>query len=167
MTARHTPVSRSEPIIGGRTGHTYPSAVRPERLVTRTVVGMDDRPDEGTRTFERLFVYGTLAPGRPNEHVLANLSGEWQPATTNGELLQEGWGASVGFPGIVLDEYGQEVHGLLFSSEQLSEHWERLDDFEGDGYERVLTSVKLRSGEAATAYVYVLRASSLAVESAP
>lgn len=41
----------------------------------------------------RLFVYGTLAPGRPNEHVLANLPGEWEPATVNGRLLQAGWGA--------------------------------------------------------------------------
>jgi gamma-glutamylcyclotransferase (GGCT)/AIG2-like uncharacterized protein YtfP len=29
---------------------------------------------------DRLFVYGTLAPGRPNEHVLADLGGTWEPA---------------------------------------------------------------------------------------
>ena len=32
----------------------------------------------------RLFVYGTLAPGRPNEHVLADVPGEWEPATVMG-----------------------------------------------------------------------------------
>jgi gamma-glutamylcyclotransferase (GGCT)/AIG2-like uncharacterized protein YtfP len=65
----------------------------------------------------RLFVYGTLVPGRPNEHVLANVPGEWEPATVTGTLLQEGWGAAMGYPGIVLDERGDEVKGFLFSSE--------------------------------------------------
>lgn len=30
---------------------------------------------------EHLFVYGTLAPGRPNAHVLAEVPGTWRPAT--------------------------------------------------------------------------------------
>ncbi len=30
---------------------------------------------------DRLFIYGTLAPGRPNEHVLAEVPGAWEPAT--------------------------------------------------------------------------------------
>jgi gamma-glutamylcyclotransferase (GGCT)/AIG2-like uncharacterized protein YtfP len=105
----------------------------------------------------RLFVYGTLAPGRPNEHVLANVPGEWEPATVTGILLQEGWGAAVGYPGIVLDEHGGEVNGFLFSSESLAEHWARLDQFEGEGYERVLTTVKLEDGRSVDAYIYRLR----------
>lgn len=105
----------------------------------------------------RLFVYGTLAPGRPNEHVLANIPGEWEPATVTGRLLQEGWGAAAGYPGIVLDEHGDEVHGFLFSSESLAGHWARLDEFEGEGYERVLTTVKVKDGTALDAYVYTLR----------
>ena len=104
----------------------------------------------------RLFVYGTLAPGGPNGHVLADVPGEWEPATVTGNLLQEGWGAAVGYPGIVPDERGGEVKGLLFSSESLTEHWTRLDAFEGQGYERVLTTVKLKDGTAVDAYIYVL-----------
>ncbi|HJX26674.1 MAG TPA: gamma-glutamylcyclotransferase family protein [Thermoanaerobaculia bacterium] len=104
----------------------------------------------------RLFVYGTLAPGRPNEHVLADVPGEWKPATVTGTLLPEGWGAAAGYPGIVLDEHGGEVKGLLFSSESLAEHWARLDEFEGDGYERVLTTVKLEDGTTVDAYIYRL-----------
>ena len=107
----------------------------------------------------RLFVYGTLAPGRPNEHVLADVPGEWEPATVIGTLLQEGWGAAAGYPGIVLDEHGGEVKGLLFSSESLAEHWARLDEFEGEGYERVLTTVKLEDGTAVDAYIYRLSGS--------
>ena len=105
----------------------------------------------------RLFVYGTLAPGRPNENVLAGVPGSWQPATVRGELLQQGWGAALGFPAIMLDENGPDVHGFVFSSVKLSEHWQRLDDFEGDGYERVLTTASLQDGETVDAYIYVLR----------
>ena len=104
----------------------------------------------------RLFVYGTLAPGRPNEHVLADVPGEWEPATVIGTLLPEGWGAAVGYPGILLDEHGGEVEGFLFSSESLAAHWARLDEFEGEGYERVLTRVKLKDGTVVDAYIYRL-----------
>ena len=105
----------------------------------------------------RLFVYGTLAPGRPNEHVLADVPGTWAPATVKGTLLQEGWGAVVGYPGIVLDELGGEVHGFIFSSEALSAHWARLDAFEGDGYERVVTSAELGDGTVVKAHIYALK----------
>jgi gamma-glutamylcyclotransferase (GGCT)/AIG2-like uncharacterized protein YtfP len=107
----------------------------------------------------RLFVYGTLAPGRPNEHVLADIPGEWEPATVTGKLHQEGWGAAVGYPGIVLDAHGDEIQGLLFTSQSLDEHWARLDEFEGEGYERVLTSATRRDGTAVDAYIYQLRRS--------
>ena len=39
----------------------------------------------------RLFVYGTLAPGRSNADVLADVPGVWEPATVTGTLLPEGW----------------------------------------------------------------------------
>ena len=69
----------------------------------------------------RLFVYGTLAPGRPNAHVLADVPGKWEPATTTGTLVPEGWGAAAGYPGIILDEHGGIVPGFLFSSEALAD----------------------------------------------
>lgn len=105
---------------------------------------------------DRLFVYGTLAPGRPNAHVLASIPGAWEPASVRGTLLQEGWGAAAGYPGIVLDEHGEEIQGLVFSSEDLSAHWSRLDAFEGEGYERVLVSAKLQDGTVVSAYIYKL-----------
>ena len=105
----------------------------------------------------RLFVYGTLAPGRPNEHILADVPGEWEPATITGRLIPNGWGAAVGYPGIILDEHGDEVEGFLFSSDSLAEHWLRLDEFEGEGYERVVTRVKRQDGRPVEAYVYRLR----------
>ena len=116
-----------------------------------------DKAAEGKALMtERLFVYGTLAPGRPNEHVLASVPGEWETAFVRGELVMQGWGAAAGFPGINLDGDGPMVHGLLFSSAQLDEHWERLDDFEGDGYLRVRVQVTLTAGGTRTAHIYVL-----------
>lgn len=116
---------------------------------------------------ERFFVYGTLAPGRPNAHVLADVPGTWEPATVRGRLLRQGWGAEVGFPGIVVDEHGPEVHGMLVSSDELRKHWERLDQFEGAGYQRVLTPVSLANGETTPAYLYVLAGSSAASNAGP
>lgn len=106
---------------------------------------------------DRLFVYGTLAPGRPNEHVLAEVPGKWEPATVRGTLYPQGWGAAAGYPGVVLDEMSGEVRGFVFSSAELAAHWARLDEFEGEGYERVLTTATLGDGTVVEAYVYVLR----------
>ncbi|HSV41433.1 MAG TPA: gamma-glutamylcyclotransferase family protein [Nocardioidaceae bacterium] len=106
---------------------------------------------------QRLFVYGTLAPGQPNAHELADIQGEWEPATVRGQLFPEGWGAAIGYPAIVLDDHGPEVEGFLFTTDGLSQHWDRLDEFEGEGYDRVLTAVRLEGGTSVVAYVYVLR----------
>ncbi len=106
---------------------------------------------------ERLFVYGTLGPGRPNEHVLAGLGGSWLEATITGTLQQKGWGAEMGYPGIVLDREGDTVEGFLFTSENLAGNWLKLDEFEGEAYERVLTKARLNDGSFIDAYVYALK----------
>jgi gamma-glutamylcyclotransferase (GGCT)/AIG2-like uncharacterized protein YtfP len=124
---------------------------------TRTTPTLVSSNLQGTASMtERLFVYGTLAPGRPNAHMLADVPGRWQPAVVRGRLLAEGWGAAIGYPAIVLDEQGDEVRGLVFSSDALAAHWARLDDFEGEGYERVPTSARLDDGTVVEAYVYAL-----------
>ena len=106
---------------------------------------------------QRLFVYGTLGPGRPNEHVLTAIGGTWENGSVNGYLRSEGWGAEMGYPGIVLDARGDEIAGFIFSSENLEHHWGALDDFEGAEYERVLTDVKVAGKTAVSAYIYVLK----------
>jgi gamma-glutamylcyclotransferase (GGCT)/AIG2-like uncharacterized protein YtfP len=106
---------------------------------------------------DRLFVYGTLAPGRPNEHVLADLGGTWEPAYVTGTLWEHGWGAALGYPGIVLDERGTDrVDGLVFTAAALEQHWDRLDEFEGEGYRRVLTRATLDDGTVVDTDIYVL-----------
>ena len=104
-----------------------------------------------------LFVYGTLAPGGPNEHVLNAIGGTWQASTVNGYLKSGGWGAKMGYPGLVLDNTGGEVEGYLFCSEALENHWNELDEFEGEEYQRILTSVKTENNLELEAYVYILR----------
>ena len=106
---------------------------------------------------DRLFVYGSLQPGGPNEHVLASIGGEWEPAVIKGKLMEEGWGAGMGYPALVLDEGATDVRGYVFAAPQLSANWAHLDDFEGKEYERTVASVTLLSGEQMLAHVYVLR----------
>lgn len=106
---------------------------------------------------DRLFVYGTLAPGRPNDHVLSAIEGGWEPAVIKGRLVESGWGATLGYPGLVIDENGKDVHGHVFNSSNLSDRWDDLDEFEGKEYRRIVATVTLLSGERVKAHVYVLR----------
>jgi gamma-glutamylcyclotransferase (GGCT)/AIG2-like uncharacterized protein YtfP len=106
---------------------------------------------------KKLFVYGTLGPGRPNEHVLEKMGGSWDRATVTGTLHEEGWGAEMGFPAITLDSSGGKVEGFLFSSENITEHWAELDAFEGEAYVRTLTTVELHDNTVVEAYIYTLR----------
>ena len=103
----------------------------------------------------RLAVYGTLAPGRVNHHQLSPLSGDWSRGTVNGTLFSSGWGAALGFPGLILDPLGPSVNVQLFESPDLPAHWRRLDEFEGSGYRRVVATVKTDHGDR-TAWIYVL-----------
>ena len=105
---------------------------------------------------EHLFVYGTLAPGQPNEHILREINGQWHRAKVVGTLHEEGWGAEMGFPGIKLSREGSHVEGWVFSSDELGRHWDRLDAFEGEAYQRVLTKVALVDQRSIDAFIYVL-----------
>jgi gamma-glutamylcyclotransferase (GGCT)/AIG2-like uncharacterized protein YtfP len=100
-------------------------------------------------------VYGSLAPGRPNHHQLRGLKGRWIDGTVRGQLRQEGWGAELGYPGLVLDPGGPTVDVQLFDSPDLEDHWTRLDEFEGSGYRRTFTAVSTAEGDL-LASIYVL-----------
>ena len=96
-----------------------------------------------------------MGPGKPNHHHLSMIDGNWSTGSVRGFLHDAGWGADLGFPAIVLDPTGPEVSVDVLESEQLSDHLERLDDFEGPGYTRVLTEVTTSSGKV-EAFIYVL-----------
>lgn len=99
----------------------------------------------------RLAVYGTLAPGESNEHVMAGIPGTWSTGVVRGTRLDDGW---QGYPGITLDD-AMDVDCKLFESEHLPEHWGMLDDFEGPGYDRVPVTVRV-DGADVEAFIYAL-----------
>jgi gamma-glutamylcyclotransferase (GGCT)/AIG2-like uncharacterized protein YtfP len=105
---------------------------------------------------DKLFVYGTLGLGRPNEHLLSNIGGSWNKESVKGVLKNEGWGAEMGFPGLTLDECGEEVEGLVFTSANLAQHWASLDEFEDDAYLRVTSKFTLEDGRIVQAQLYTL-----------
>jgi gamma-glutamylcyclotransferase (GGCT)/AIG2-like uncharacterized protein YtfP len=112
---------------------------------------------KGFPMIERLFVYGSLGPVRPNAHVMRAIGGSWEAAIVTGKLRQAGWGAAMGYPGIDLNEHGHKVDGFLFTTKNLSSNREVLDAFEGKASERVLTKVKRNDGTTVDAYIYRLR----------
>ena len=95
----------------------------------------------------RLATYGTLAPGRVNNHQLADLKGTWRQGTVTGRLVEAGWGAELGYPGLILDPSAQPIEVHIFQSLDLPDHWPRLDAFEGAGYRRVITQVRTPDGD--------------------
>lgn len=111
-----------------------------------------------------LFVYGTLAPGEVNAHILGPLGGSWKKAKVKGVLCDAGWGAAQGFPGLRLfrcppsprDGPGDFVSGLLFESTRLSSMWPELDEFEGADYRCELTQVFLEDGTEKPCVVYAV-----------
>lgn len=105
---------------------------------------------------EHLFVYGTLIPGRENDFVLKKIKGIWQKATVKGFFDAKGWGKSAGFPAVILAEYGNTIDGYLFSSEELTEKWDRIDEFESDLYQRVKTTIFLENHSKIRGYIYEL-----------
>ena len=61
-----------------------------------------------------------------------------------GHLHPEGWGATEGYPAIVLDPRGEDVEVQVFESDELPAHWMRIDEFEGPDYRRVLADVLMQ-----------------------
>ena len=108
-----------------------------------------------TSAHTRLATYGTLAPGRVNNAQLADLKGQWRQGTVQGRLIEAGWGAKLGYPGLILDPSGQVVEVHLFESPELPDHWPRLDLFEGAAYRRVVTQVRTPDGDL-EASIYVI-----------
>jgi gamma-glutamylcyclotransferase (GGCT)/AIG2-like uncharacterized protein YtfP len=95
----------------------------------------------------QLAVYGSLAPGRINHHMVADIEGQWMSGlAVQGELIAQGWGADLGYPALKWMPEGTAVSVQLLISSQLPAHWSRLDEFEGAEYQRILVPV-YRQGE--------------------
>lgn len=101
-----------------------------------------------------LAVYGSLAPSEVNHDQLARLSGEWIEGHITGRLVMKGWGADLGYPALIPDDGGERLDIKLFHSSDLPDHWDRLDEFEGDGYRRAIISVNTDKGPV-EAWIYL------------
>ena len=104
------------------------------------------------RPSTKLIVYGTLAPGESNASQLENLSGNWSQCFVRGKLEIE----KNGLKTFSWDPNVPEHEFQLFESDELPEHWHRLEAFEGDGYMRRSTLAKV-SGNVCVAYAFVPR----------
>ncbi len=93
------------------------------------------------RTSHTLAVYGTLAPGQPNHHVVAPLGGEWTGGLIEGDLLPVGWGAPLGYPAFRPRIGGAAVAVQVLTAPMLATAWPTLDRFEGPEYRRILVPV--------------------------
>lgn len=104
-----------------------------------------------------LFVYGTLAPGEENAHIMDGMIGTWCKASVRGARSDQGWGVNNRHPGLIPDESGGIVDGLIFTSNDLPAHWERLDKFEGADYHRIPIKATLENGDNVVAQIYSVR----------
>lgn len=107
----------------------------------RDAAEAERRLDALFRTRQTLAVYGTLAPGRSNHHVVAPLGGEWTEGVVEGDLFPEGWGATLGYPAFRPRDGGPSVAVRVLTTPALETDWPRLDEFEGPGYRRILVPV--------------------------
>ena len=78
------------------------------------------RLDDLFGTGHTLAVYGTLAPGQPNHHILAPLGGEWTDGLIEGDLLPVGWGADLGYPGFRSRVGGEAVAVRVLTAPSLA-----------------------------------------------
>lgn len=105
---------------------------------------------------QRLATYGSLAPGRVNHHELDGLTGTWRKGVVRGKLIDNGWGAGLGYPAIIPDVTASPVEVFIFESADLRDHWDRLDAFEGVEYERVAVEAETDEGPVMVS-IYAMR----------
>ncbi len=110
------------------------------------------------RPQQHLVVYGTLAPGRSNHHIVAHIKGEWRPAIIKGKVEFRDTGPTKGYPAFshIVSGPAATIESFVFSSSELVNYWPMLDAFEGEGYRRVLTRYELKDGGFGYGYIYAL-----------
>ena len=86
----------------------------------------------------KFVVYGTLAPGSPNESKLADMEGSWQECKIRGQKVDHG-----GLPYFTWDPDADEIDANMLQSEALPDEWSDLDKWEGNSYNRILIPAKV------------------------
>ncbi|MCE2571171.1 gamma-glutamylcyclotransferase family protein [Motilimonas eburnea] len=103
-----------------------------------------------------LFVYGTLRPNEINHHYLKDLNGDWRSAHIQATLYETGLGPTSGFKVVDLSQPTQSIEGMIVFSEALEQAWPALDEFEGEGYVRQLTTAIDNEDKEHQVFVYAL-----------
>ena len=128
-------------------GVTPPLNLRAASRSVAAANGAEVRLTDTYRPTTRLAVYGSLAPGKVNHHLLAKLGGVWTRGRVRGDLVNAGWGATGGFPGLVPNPASGWVAVDVLESPKLIGAWRELDSFEGSEYQRVLIAVYAEDDE--------------------
>jgi gamma-glutamylcyclotransferase (GGCT)/AIG2-like uncharacterized protein YtfP len=102
-----------------------------------------------------LFVYGTLRPGHSNAHILKTSAVNGWPVSSPVRSTNAAGARRRTFPDCPPPD-GPRVEGYLFISDNLSAHWQMLDEFE-DGYDRVEVTVTTSEGKQVQAWIYQLQ----------
>jgi gamma-glutamylcyclotransferase (GGCT)/AIG2-like uncharacterized protein YtfP len=121
-----------------------------EQLIDAANAGDNTAASELEKRFstsETLAVYGSLAPGRSNYHIVEPLGGEWSDGLVEGDLFQTGWCAALGYWAMRPRAQGNRIEVKVLKSSRLSDAWQMLDDFEGNEYRRILVAVMNENNE--------------------
>lgn len=115
-----------------------------------------------SRSNTSLIVYGSLAPGESNHHIISHIDGIWRKAKIKGKIIDNGWSKrlvpqELGYPEFKSVPSGKEdiLEVLVFMSEQLELYWQDIDEFEGtEDYRRISISCVLDTGDEIIASIY-------------
>jgi gamma-glutamylcyclotransferase (GGCT)/AIG2-like uncharacterized protein YtfP len=112
-----------------------------------------------------IIVYGTLAPNKPNHSKIEHINGRWSKGIIKGKLVEEGWGAELGYFGFKhssIDEQ-ENIEAYILFSDELINNWTYLDEFEGNGYRRMLAKFELENGEFGVGNIYAINDTKLKI----
>ena len=132
-------------------------------------IGLGSLDDMGFTEAEKIFIetyrpeksfiiYGSLAPNAPNHHIVEHIKGTWQAGIVKGQLEEKGWGVDFGYLGFkhVSGEEQKEIKAFILHSDELVDNWQLLDEFEGDGYRRLLALFELKNGQIGVGNIYAI-----------
>jgi hypothetical protein len=73
-------------------------------------------------------------------------------------LEKKGWGADLGYYGFrhASNEEQKEIKVFVLLSDELVPNWQVLDDFEGNGYRRILAKYEIENGQTGVGNIYAL-----------
>lgn len=108
----------------------------------------EDALEHAFRSSQRLAVYGTLAPGEANHHLLAACPGPWIRGVVHGHRAMREHAV------FTYDAAAGHVAVQMLTSPGLLQRWASLDEFERPTHRRVLVPVFEGKGLLSVANLY-------------